>query len=102
LDGFVFYYNYFRPHESLDNRTPAEVAGIKSPYQDWASVLRLSVPKVESHAEDTLKPRTYTFKMDSRNFTRKSKAKSRHRKAKYKAPSIQVTATLGYGRMPEL
>jgi len=29
-EGWLIHYNYFRPHESLKNRTPAEVAGIIS------------------------------------------------------------------------
>jgi putative transposase len=28
VDGFQIYYNYIRPHMGLDNKTPAEVAGI--------------------------------------------------------------------------
>jgi len=95
LDGFVFYYNYFRPHEGLDNRTPAEVAGIKSPYKDWIDVLRLSVPSTESNTEDTLKPRHYIFKMDARNIKRKSKGKSKRKKG------VEVTVTLGRGRIPK-
>lgn len=35
LDGWLVHYNYFRPHESLDDKTPAEVAGVKFPYDDW-------------------------------------------------------------------
>jgi hypothetical protein len=102
LDGFVFYYNYFRPHESLDNHTPAEVAGIKSPYKNWIDVLRLSAPTVEQHPEDTLMPRHYTFKMDARNFEPKPKARSKRNKPKHKTTNVQVTATIGYGRMPKL
>ena len=63
---------------------------------------RSRVPTVEQHPEDTLMPRHYAFKMDARNFERKSKSKSKHRKVKRKTPSIQVTATLGYGRIPKL
>jgi transposase InsO family protein len=29
LDGWLVHYNFFRPHMSLDDKTPAEVAGIK-------------------------------------------------------------------------
>jgi putative transposase len=95
LEGFIFYYNYFRPHEGLDNRTPAEVAGIKSPYKNWIDVVRLSVPVPESHAEDTLKPRSYRFKMDARNFKRKPKGKPKRK------TDVKVDVTLGRMRSPE-
>lgn len=41
LDGWVLDYNYFRPHESLKSKTPAEVAGIVSSYRHWGDVARL-------------------------------------------------------------
>ena len=39
LDGFLVHYNYFRPHEALKDRTPAEVVGIKFVYKDWQDVV---------------------------------------------------------------
>lgn len=39
LDGWLVHYNYFRPHESLDDKTPAEVAGVKFFYKDWLDVI---------------------------------------------------------------
>jgi transposase-like protein len=44
LEGWLVHYNYFRPHESLNDRTPAEKAGIKFPFKDWLDVV--SRPKV--------------------------------------------------------
>lgn len=40
LDGFLFYYNFLRPHESLNDKTPAEVAQIKFPYRNWLDLIR--------------------------------------------------------------
>jgi transposase-like protein len=40
LNGFVFNYDFFRPHMSLDNTTPAKVAGIKLPFSDWEGFIR--------------------------------------------------------------
>lgn len=40
LDGFLCFYNFFRPHMSLSNTTPAEVAGIRTPYKTWTDVVR--------------------------------------------------------------
>lgn len=38
LDGWLVHYNFFRPHMSLKDRTPASVAGIKFPYRNWKDV----------------------------------------------------------------
>jgi hypothetical protein len=40
IDGFLAFYNYIRPHTSLDDKTPAEAAGIKYPYKNWIDVVR--------------------------------------------------------------
>jgi len=42
-DGFLVYYNFLRPHESLNGRTPAEVAGIDYDVKNWQAVCRLPV-----------------------------------------------------------
>lgn len=44
LDGFLVFYNYFRPHESLNDKTPAEVAGIAYPYKNWLDVVKSQSP----------------------------------------------------------
>jgi putative transposase len=46
-DAYLAYYNYLRPHESLDNNTPAEVAGISYPYRNWDDVIRNYKPKAK-------------------------------------------------------
>lgn len=40
LNGFTIHYNFFRPHISLANRTPAEVAKIKAPCANWTELVR--------------------------------------------------------------
>jgi hypothetical protein len=45
VDGFLVHYNFFRGNEALDGKTPAEEAGIKFPYKDWAEVIRQPVSK---------------------------------------------------------
>lgn len=40
LSGFLIHYNYFRPHLSLHNLTPAEYAGIKAPVSNWTELVR--------------------------------------------------------------
>jgi len=52
LDGFVFYYNYLRPHMGLGGKTPAEAAKAGYPYKNWGDVVRSEMPKVELTDED--------------------------------------------------
>jgi len=40
LGGFVIHYNFFRPHMSLEDRTPAEIAGIRLPFKNWEGLIR--------------------------------------------------------------
>lgn len=40
VDGWLVHYNYLRPHTALDDKTPAEVAGIDFPYRNWADITR--------------------------------------------------------------
>jgi transposase-like protein/predicted RNA-binding Zn-ribbon protein involved in translation (DUF1610 family) len=40
LSGFMIHYNFFRPHISLRNLTPAEVAGVKAPFKNWTELVR--------------------------------------------------------------
>jgi len=47
VEGFLAYYNYLRPHESLNNRTPAEVAGISYPYKNWSEVIQNYKPSAK-------------------------------------------------------
>jgi putative transposase len=44
-NGFVTYYNYFKPHQSLDGKTPAEEANIKYNVHNWADLAKLPVTK---------------------------------------------------------
>ncbi len=40
MDGFLIHYNFFRPHMSLNGKTPAEVAGIKLTIKNWTDLVR--------------------------------------------------------------
>jgi len=40
LDGWLTFYNYLRPHEGLDGKTPAEVARIKFPFKNWLDIVK--------------------------------------------------------------
>lgn len=39
-DGWLVHYNFFRPHEALGNKTPAERANIKFPFRNWLDVVK--------------------------------------------------------------
>ncbi len=47
VNGWLVHYNYLRPHTALDDKTPAEVAGIEYPYQNWADIIRRHIPSVK-------------------------------------------------------
>ncbi len=41
LKGYQIFHNYLRPHEALDGKTPAEVAGIKIQGQNkWLTIIQ--------------------------------------------------------------
>jgi hypothetical protein len=41
LTGYQIYHNYIRPHEALEGKTPAEVAGTKIEGQDkWMTLIQ--------------------------------------------------------------
>ena len=47
IDGLVLHYNYFRPHEGLDDKRPAEAAGAELPFQSWQDVAAVRADKGE-------------------------------------------------------
>ena len=40
LGGYLIHYNFFRPHMSLEDRTPAFEAGLKLPFSNWEGLIR--------------------------------------------------------------
>jgi hypothetical protein len=46
LDGWLVHYNFFRPHETLKGKTPAERAKVKFPFKNWLDVV--NSPKVKN------------------------------------------------------
>ena len=49
LDGWVLDYNLFKDHEALGGKTPAQVAGVDVPYQEWADITRRGTRKRPSN-----------------------------------------------------
>jgi len=58
VDCFLVHYNYFRGNEALNGKTPAEEAGIKFPYKDWAEVIRQPVSK-QTEIQTHLTPKVH-------------------------------------------
>jgi putative transposase len=80
LDGFELDYNFFRPHESLNNETPAKRAGIRFPFDNWTDIVRSKAyPKMELHIVNPSPSDNYT----KRNIRSQNKAKRllRHKKS---------------------
>jgi len=44
-EGWLVHYNFFRPHSAIGDKTPAEVAGLQSPYKNWADVVNAGKPQ---------------------------------------------------------
>ena len=93
LDGFTFYYNFLRPHQSL-GMTPAEAAKIKFPYKSWQDIIKSLLPPMptstnavtvhETNPQGVVITDVYWKPYRKRS---KSKKKHSHRQA---TPSISV------------
>jgi transposase-like protein len=79
LDGWLVYYNFFRPHDSLEGKTPAQVAGIKFPYANWETIVRSNKPIIEVAEKDKYPPdkhyRIHLAKSTVHRMTRSNKSK---------------------------
>jgi putative transposase len=47
IDGFIVYYNFLRPHETLDGKTPAEYAKVTYPLKSWTDITRMAKPQTQ-------------------------------------------------------
>ena len=68
LDGWTYDYNHVRPHLGLKGRTPASVAGVRTPYRTWNDVARDLEPIEEPnrpkwHFKDELVPKSKDFQV---------------------------------------
>jgi len=77
LDGFVFYYNYLRPHMGLGGKTPAEAAKTEYPYQSWKEIVESQMPRVELTAEDRARYRVQRKVREARRKPRQLPRRSR-------------------------
>jgi len=54
--GFLTYYNFLKPHEGLNGKTPAEKAKLRYDVKTWADVVNIPVP-VEVERAKRISPR---------------------------------------------
>ena len=54
LDGWTLDYNLFRKHEALNNRTPAQVAKVSPPFDEWEEVVEHAAPYKRAKLEVVL------------------------------------------------
>lgn len=87
LDGWLVHYNFFRPHMSLKDKTPAEVAGTKCPLHNWRDV-------VEQPFEITARI-PIRLALPSERKARRKTTKHRVTKPKVSTPSVSVMGWQG-------
>jgi transposase-like protein len=75
LDGWLVHYNFFRPHMSLRDKTPAQVAGIRFPLRHWRDVTE---QPYRITARIPIKPKTKLRK----------RVKAKRRRAKRTEPTL--------------
>jgi len=94
-NGWLFYYNYLRPHESLDNKTPAKLAGISVPYWNWQDIVsdkRIITPKQTSATSSIVIPRIPEYP----NYKRSSRKRIRkHRIRQRREPQLSLAGVRG-------
>ena len=88
LDGWLIYYNFFRPHESLKDKTPAEVASIQFPYKNWLDVVQGQSPVIKATLDDD---RTTIISADFYSAKRLKKIRRRRVRRQYAMRMIEPT-----------
>jgi transposase-like protein len=79
-DGWLIYYNYFKPHLSLNGQSPAEAAGLKYDVKNWSDLAHVPVSKQTAPTT----PRTPTPKISL------ERAFKRHRTPRITPPTPRI------------
>ncbi len=96
-NGFLVNYNFIRPHESLENKTPSEFIHTEIPFHTWAEAVRTSELKGDYYTVQAVSfkpigmPRTE--KQAHRAYHRKAKRRYIARKMGSTEPSVQLMVT---------
>ena len=80
LEGFLFFYNFLRPHESLKDKTPAEIAELKIPYRSWLDVVSSQSPIIQERIKQNIPALEVEFVVEHprKPYRKRSKPKRRH------------------------
>lgn len=89
-DGWMAYYNNFKPHQSLNGQTPAEAAGVKYDVKNWADLARVPISK-ESEIKTHKNPK---FKV-AKPKVNLERAFKRHRKPRITPPVPPISPKVG-------
>jgi len=68
MDGYLVFYNFFKPNEALNGKTPAEVAQIDYQVKNWKDLSQLPVSKeaeIGTHKTKVLRIRRATTRITS-------------------------------------
>jgi len=95
LAGWLVYYNFFRPHEALGDKTPAEKAGLDFPIKNWLDVVKQSTGSKLYTSLQLRKP--VIIDLPSRYNIKRSKKKRRIPKRESRSISPSLMAI----RMPK-
>jgi len=80
LDGFVFYYNYLRPHMGIGDKTPAQVAKADYPYKSWHDIVESQMPDIDIpegiEVEYRVRRKPKTVKRKPRKTTRRDRTQT--------------------------
>ena len=83
MDGWLVHYNFFRPHMSLRDSTPALVAGIRFPFRNWKDI-------TEQPYERTARIPLNTSRVMTRQKPKKQKAKRPTKRHIITTPLLQA------------
>jgi hypothetical protein len=65
LDGWSVYYNFLRPHESLDGKSPAEHMKVEMSFNSWLDIVKNTKTRVSKpESQPTVIPITSRFATD--------------------------------------
>ena len=91
INGWLVHYNYLRPHTALDDKTPAEVAGIDFPYKNWADIIRRHKPLKPIIIEH--QPRDY-FRLEPTQIGRKRKRVRVPKRSRHTTPPMPMLSEI--------
>ncbi len=94
LDGWLVHYNFFRPHEALGDKTPAEKADIAFPLKNWLDVVK------KSYTEKVRKPVRISIDI-GRPTKYATRGKRKRKGVKSKRMREKPTPMLAQVRMPK-